>query len=140
MKLVGLCIIRSRKPFSKININILNEYDQPVSKCVAGLIAVQGPGNFDGYFNDQDLNSNTFTPYGFVLGDFGIFDEEENIYHMGRFDQMMIFNGINIYPSEIERALLRHPNIDDSISFPINRTVHQDIPVAAISLKQNEII
>ena len=112
------------KPFSKININILNEYDQPVSKGVAGLIAVQGPGNFDGYLNDQDLNANTFTPYGFVLGDIGRFDGVGNIYHMGRFDQMMIFNGINIYPAEIERALLTHPKIDDAISFPINHTVH----------------
>ena len=128
------------KTFSNMNINILNECGQPASKGGAGLIAVQGPGNFEGYLNDQDLNRNAFTPYGFVLGDIGRFDEGENIYHMGRLDQMMIFNGINIYPAEIERALLTHPNIDDAISFPIKHPAHQDIPVAAISVKQDQII
>lgn len=128
------------KTFSNININILNECGQPASKGGAGLIAVQGPGNFEGYLNDQDLNPNAFTPYGFVLGDIGKFDEGGNIYHMGRFDQMMIFNGINVYPAEIEQALLTHPKIDDAISFPIKHPVHQEIPVAAVSLKKQQII
>ena len=53
---------------------------------------------------------------------------------------MMIFNGINIYPAEIEQALLMHPKIDDAISFPIKHPVHQEIPVAAVSLKKQQII
>jgi acyl-coenzyme A synthetase/AMP-(fatty) acid ligase len=128
------------KPISNVKINILNIDTQPISKGESGLIALHSPGNFDGYLIDQDLNSRAFTQYGFILGDLGRFDEEGNIYHLGRFDQMMIFNGINIYPAEIERALLAHPKVDDAISFPIHHPIHQDIPVAAISLNQDETL
>jgi acyl-coenzyme A synthetase/AMP-(fatty) acid ligase len=128
------------KLISNIKLNILNVDNKPISQGRSGLIALHSPGNFDGYLKDEMLNSSAFTRYGFILGDLGRLDEEGNLYHLGRFDQMMIFNGINIYPAEIERALLSHAKVDDAASFPMHHSVHQDVPVAAISLKKGETL
>lgn len=128
------------KSLSNINLKILDANRKTPIKDGSGLIALQSPGNFDGYLNDPVLNSTLFTDDGFILGDLGRLDLDGNIYHLGRFDQMMIFNGINIHPVEIERVLLSHPLIDDAASFPIHHSTHQDIPVAAISLKQDSIL
>ena len=126
------------KPLSKIKINILNEHNRLSPAGQPGLIAIQSPGNFDGYVNDESTKSNYLTAYGFDLGDLGRIDEEGSLYHLGRADQMMIFNGMNIYPAEIENVLLKHPKVDDAISFPLSHPVYQDIPVAAISVKTAE--
>ena len=48
---------------------------------------------------------------------------------------MMIFDGINIYPVEIENALLRHPAVAEVAAFPIRSQVRGDIPVVAVVVK-----
>jgi len=75
--------------------------------------------------------------FGFLPGDLAKLDADGTITHMGRSDQMMIFNGINIFPAEIETVLSNHPSVRDAISFPISHPVHQDVPVAAISKNKN---
>ena len=128
------------KPLSNVNVRIIDERNDVTPDGVIGLIAIDSPANFNGYLNDDASNFKLFTRNGFILGDLGRFDEEGSICHLGRSDNMMIFNGINIYPVEIERALLAHPSIGDAICFPMHHAIHQDIPVAAISLKDHVIV
>lgn len=125
------------KPLKGVELNILDMNNKLEIEDKTGKIAVQSPGNFSGYLGDDFLNTSLLTQYGFIVGDLGRFDEDGYLHHMGRADQMMIFNGINIYPAEIECVLLSHPMIQEAISFPIHHPTHQDIPVAAISLKNS---
>jgi acyl-CoA synthetase (AMP-forming)/AMP-acid ligase II len=53
----------------------------------------------------------------------------------GRSDDMMIFDGMNIYPAEIESALLEHPAVCEAASFPLKHERFQDVPVAAVVLR-----
>ena len=48
---------------------------------------------------------------------------------------MMIMNGINIFPLEIERVLEAHPAVEVAAAFPLASTVHGQIPVAAVELR-----
>jgi long-chain acyl-CoA synthetase len=48
---------------------------------------------------------------------------------------MMIMNGINIYPVEIERILERHPAVESAAAFPLASAMHGQIPVAAVELR-----
>jgi acyl-coenzyme A synthetase/AMP-(fatty) acid ligase len=47
---------------------------------------------------------------------------------------MMILNGINIFPGEIERVLERHPAVSIAAALPLASPVHGQIPVAAVEL------
>jgi acyl-CoA synthetase (AMP-forming)/AMP-acid ligase II len=47
---------------------------------------------------------------------------------------MMILNGINIFPGEIERVLERHPDVKVAAALPLTSVVHGQIPVAAVEL------
>lgn len=47
---------------------------------------------------------------------------------------MMIRDGINIYPAEIEQALSQHDAVEDAAAFPLQHPVHQDLPVCAVAL------
>jgi acyl-CoA synthetase (AMP-forming)/AMP-acid ligase II len=47
---------------------------------------------------------------------------------------MMIMNGINIYPAEIEQVLNAHPDVRDAAAMPVHHPVHQDVPLCAVAL------
>jgi D-alanine-D-alanine ligase-like ATP-grasp enzyme len=57
---------------------------------------------------------------------------------MGRADDMMILNGINIYPAEIEQAMLSHPSVAEAAAFPLKHRVANDVPVCAVVLNDAE--
>ncbi len=47
---------------------------------------------------------------------------------------MMIMNGINIYPAEIEHVLASHPSVRDVAAMALRSDIHQDIPICAVTL------
>ncbi len=53
----------------------------------------------------------------------------------GRADHLLIMNGINIYPAEIEQLMAAHPAVADVAVVPVRHRVHQDIPVCALTLR-----
>ena len=57
----------------------------------------------------------------------------------GRADDMMILNGVNIFPVEIERVLERHPAVRVAAALPIASQVHGQIPVAAVELRDGHV-
>ena len=58
---------------------------------------------------------------------------EPLIFH-GRADDVMILNGINIFPSAIEDTLESHPAVKEAVAYAIKSRVHGEIPVAAVVL------
>jgi acyl-coenzyme A synthetase/AMP-(fatty) acid ligase len=55
------------------------------------------------------------------------------IFH-GRADDMMILDGINIFPREIELTLESHPRVREAVAFPVLHPVHKDLPAALVVL------
>src|SRR5690606_27120733 len=50
-------------------------------------------------------------PHTFCIGDIGHVDQEGFVYLSDRESNMIISGGVNIYPAEIEQALIEHPAI-----------------------------
>lgn len=89
----------------------------------------------NGYHNRPDLPSQ-FTPDGFYrTGD--VFRRDENGFHFftGRTDDMFVSGGENIYPSDVERMLERHPGIVQACVVPIDDDIKGQKPVAFIVRK-----
>ena len=53
-----------------------------------------------------------------------------------RMYDLMILDGINIYPAEIENVLLHHPAVAEAAAFPLRSVARGDTPIAAIVTKQ----
>jgi acyl-CoA synthetase (AMP-forming)/AMP-acid ligase II len=79
--------------------------------------------------------ASTFRDGWFEPGDLATLDVDGQLVIHGRADDMMIMNGINIYPVEIERILERHPAVETAAAFPLPSGVHGQIPVAAVELR-----
>lgn len=55
----------------------------------------------------------------FTVGDLGVLDEDGYLFLRDRKIDMIISGGVNIYPAEIEAALLTHPAVADAAAFGI---------------------
>jgi fatty-acyl-CoA synthase len=77
-----------------------------------GEICVRGPLMMQGYYRAPEATAKTITADGFLhTGDLGTLDEEGYIRILGRARDVIIRGGENIYPAEVEDALLLHPAV-----------------------------
>jgi len=65
----------------------------------------------EGYWDNPDASAETLRGGWLHTGDLGSFDEEGLLTLRDRSKDMIISGGSNIYPREIEEALLRHPDL-----------------------------
>ena len=84
-----------------------------------GEIIVSGPNVMLGYFKDAEATAEAITPDGyFRTGDYGKLDENNVLYITGRKKNLIILsNGKNVYPEEIENELVATPGIQDIIVY-----------------------
>jgi fatty-acyl-CoA synthase len=100
-----------------MEVAILDEAGQPMAAATTGEICVRGPGVFAGYHDNPEATANA-TAYGwFHTGDLGHVDERGFVYITGRASDMYISGGSNVYPREIEEALLLHPAVAEVCVF-----------------------
>jgi long-chain acyl-CoA synthetase len=81
-----------------------------------GEILVKGPTVFAGYWRDPDATAASFTADGwYQTGDIGRHDEAGHLILMGRIKDIIVLpNGLNVYPEDIENAL-RTAGVRDSV-------------------------
>ena len=76
-----------------------------------GEIVVRGHNVFKGYLNKPDATQAAIVDGWFRTGDLGTKDEDGYVSIVDRKKDMVIRGGYNIYPREVEEALLRHPAV-----------------------------
>ena len=67
-----------------------------------------------GYWNRPEATAESIKDGWFYSGDIGYFDDEGFLYIHDRVKDMIVSGGENIYPAEVENALLSHPQIADA--------------------------
>ncbi len=122
------------RPYDEGSVEIVDKEDQLVPANTRGFIRLKTPCMLDGY-TDRSLPDNAnFREGWFYTGDVGYLAEDGQLVHLGRGDHLMIFNGINIYPAEIEQTLLTHPGVKDVVVMPLKHNIHQEVPACVVSL------
>ncbi len=84
-----------------------------------GEIWVKGPNVMLGYYKDPEATADAITSDGyFKTGDYGKFDKNSVLYITGRKKNLIILsNGKNVYPEEIENELVATPGVLDIIVY-----------------------
>lgn len=83
-----------------------------------GEILVKGPNVMLGYYKDEQATADTFKDGYFKTGDYGKLDKNGVLYITGRKKNLIILsNGKNVYPEEIENELAATPGILDIIVY-----------------------
>ena len=84
-----------------------------------GEICVKGPNVMLGYYKDDDATLEAFDSDGyFKTGDYGKLDQDNILYITGRKKNLIILsNGKNVYPEEIENELIATPGVLEIIVY-----------------------
>ena len=72
------------------------------------------------YWRDPDKTERAWRGDAFSVFDLGSLDADGFLYLDGRRDDLIISGGVNVYPLEVERALLSHPRVRDAAVFPLD--------------------
>jgi long-chain acyl-CoA synthetase len=78
-----------------------------------------GTGQDFEYKDDPEKTAENRKKGFFTVGDIGVMDEDGFLFLRDRKSHMIISGGVNIYPAEIENALLGHPKVADAAVFGI---------------------
>jgi len=87
---------------------------------IVGEIAVRGPQVFEGYHGLPEKNEAVFDDEGwFYTEDIARVDPDGDIWMVDRADDMIIAGGENVYPAEVEDAVVAHPDITEAVVVPV---------------------
>ncbi len=109
------------KKFGSIG-KILSNLDVKIED---GEILVKGPSVFKGYYKNEEKTKKVFKNEYFKTGDLGYIDKDNFLFFKGRKkDLIVISEGLNIYPEDIEFVLKSINNIKDCCVLEINNKIH----------------
>lgn len=105
-------------PFSDTQYKIVSpdgEEEMPAGE--EGEIIISGPSVMLGYLNNEEETNKTLHRHSdgkmwLHTGDLGFIDDDGYIYFKQRIKRMIITSGYNVYPSQVEKAIESHPDVD----------------------------
>jgi long-chain acyl-CoA synthetase len=98
-------------PLPLTEIAILDDDGNEVPLGEQGEISIRGPQVMRGYWNRPDETAMVMVNGFFRTGDIGIMDERGYIKIVDRKKDMILVSGFNVYPSEIEEVISKHPKV-----------------------------
>lgn len=98
-------------PRTGMEVAILDAAGTRLPPDTKGEICVRGPAVFAGYFENDAATQAAFAGGWFHTGDLGHLDARGFLFITGRQSDMYISGGSNVYPREVEEALLLHPMV-----------------------------
>jgi long-chain acyl-CoA synthetase len=108
--------------------------DQP-DDTGAGEILLRGPGMLDAYFSPWRTRSEILADGWFHSGDLGRLDPAGRLSIVGRTKLVINFNGMKVFPYEVEDVLLRHPLVAECRVFGEPHPSYGQLPCAEVVLR-----
>jgi long-chain acyl-CoA synthetase len=90
-------------------VRVLDEEDRELPTGEAGEICVRSPAVMQGYWRSPEVTAETIRAGWLHTGDIGYLDEEGYLFIVDRKKDVIIRGGFNVYPRDVEDALLEHP-------------------------------
>jgi long-chain acyl-CoA synthetase len=92
-------------------VTILDEFENEVPAGEPGEICVRSPAVMQGYWRAAEATAETIRDGWLHTGDIGYLDEEGYLFIVDRKKDLIIRGGFNVYPRDVEDALLEHPAV-----------------------------
>lgn len=116
------------------------ETNEEIPDGEIGEICVNGPSVMMGYLNDKDATDNAIRTHKdgtqwLHTGDLGFIDDGV-LHFTSRLKRMIISNGYNIYPTELEKVISKCKYVAQNVVVGIKDKIRQEAPKVVIVLKK----
>jgi acyl-CoA synthetase (AMP-forming)/AMP-acid ligase II len=99
------------KPFDRVEVRVVDVHVNVVADGQIGETPVRSPANFIGYRDHPAATREAVRNGWFYTGDLARRDTDGYLWFEGRKKEIIVRDGINISPQEVEEALYRHPAV-----------------------------
>jgi long-chain acyl-CoA synthetase len=99
------------RPLPEVKVRIVNAKGEALPPGDVGELVVQGPNVMQGYYNLPLETSSALRNDWLHTGDIAYQDTEGYLFIVDRLKDMIIINGENVYPREIEELLYSFPGV-----------------------------
>ena len=108
------------RPWPGVTVKVVDDDGRELPAGEVGTIYLSTLGGRKfSYHNAPEKTAAAFRGDFFTVGDMGWLDDADYLYIADRRTDMVISGGVNIYPAEIEAALLAHPDVVDAAVFGV---------------------
>lgn len=123
------------------SVRIVDENNRPVEAGEQGEICIKGPNVMRGYWNRPDETAAAIDSEGwFHSGDIGYLDIDGFLFVCDRLKDMIISGGENIFPVEVESAILSHGGVSEVAVIGVPDEKWGEAVHAIIVPKQGEML
>ena len=98
-------------PRTDVEVRVVDDDGRPLPVGGSGEVVVRGDVVMSGYWNQPDATNEALREGWLHTGDVGSFDDDGFLTLRDRSKDLIISGGMNIYPREVEEALLCHPSV-----------------------------
>ncbi len=125
------------RPVPGCTVRILDDDGNEVPRGEPGEICASSPGVMRGYWQSPDATSEALRDGLLHTGDIGYMDEDGYLFVVDRKKDLIIRGGFNVYPRDVEDALVEHPAV--ALAGVVGRpdAKHGEEVVAFVSLHPN---
>jgi long-chain acyl-CoA synthetase len=92
-------------------VRIVDDQDRDVPPGEPGEIICRAPGVMQGYWKSPEVTAETLRGGWLHTGDIGRLDEDGFLWILDRKKDLIIRGGFNVFPRDVEEALLEHPAV-----------------------------
>jgi long-chain acyl-CoA synthetase len=122
-------------PVPGCEVEIRDPAGRPLAAGEVGEICVRSPGLMLGYWNAPETTAQTIRDGWLHTGDVGRLDEDGYLYIVDRIKDLIIRGGFNVYPRDVEDALVEHPAVAMAGVVGAPSATHGEEVVAFVSLR-----
>lgn len=102
------------KPIPGVEIRLVDPEGNDVEIGDPGEVIVRGPNVFKGYWNRPEETAAALADGWFRTGDVAVRDEQGFLFLVDRKRDLIIVSGFNVFPAEVEEALVRNPKVREA--------------------------
>ncbi|MFC9560804.1 long-chain-fatty-acid--CoA ligase [Agromyces sp. NPDC056965] len=129
-------------PFPSTEIRVVDPDDPDVDRPAgeAGELLVRGPQVFQGYWRRPTETAETLLPGGWLrTGDIVHVSDDGFVTIVDRVKELIITGGFNVSPSEVEAALLAHPDVRGAAVVGLPRSSGGEAVAAGVELRDGAV-
>jgi long-chain acyl-CoA synthetase len=122
-------------PVTGTEVRIVDDGGRELEAGEVGEICTRSPGVMSGYWRSPEASAEALREGWLHTGDLGYRDQDGYLFIVDRKKDLIIRGGFNVYPRDIEDALLEHPSIEAAGVVGRPDLVHGEEVVAFVSLR-----
>jgi acyl-CoA synthetase (AMP-forming)/AMP-acid ligase II len=105
-----------------------------------GEIVIRCDGQMSGFWDDPKSTRERLVDGWVLTGDIGMVDANGFLYLLDRKDDMIISGGFNIWPAELENALMEHPQVVEAAAFGVPDDKWGEVPYARVRVSDLQAV